>query len=105
MLSYCTYKVAECTIEVLLERYRNNNENNANFQESNDNSANSQTVLDRDVSTSPICRRQVENEVCPICLEELGLVRVLQCEHSFHPNCIKIWISKTPTCPVCRRKC
>jgi hypothetical protein len=36
-------------------------------------------------------------------LEELdGDVRKLCCEHGFHFECLKWWLVKSETCPICR---
>ena len=47
-----------------------------------------------------------EDDKCPICAEDLcergGRVDVEPCGHSFHAGCIKKWIAKSATCPVCR---
>ena len=42
---------------------------------------------------------------CAICLTEFkdGEVgRKLGCDHSFHRNCIDVWLRKTNNCPLCR---
>ncbi|KAJ3694223.1 hypothetical protein LUZ60_009703 [Juncus effusus] len=43
---------------------------------------------------------------CSICLssvEEGEIVRVLpKCKHSFHGNCVELWLQGHKTCPVCR---
>ena len=41
---------------------------------------------------------------CPICLEELTeeTIKKLDCNHSFHINCIDIWIETKRSCPICR---
>ena len=47
-----------------------------------------------------------KNECCSICFEEFGNESVeqcqIQCKNTFHSECIKIWISKNSTCPLCR---
>ncbi|KAH8703666.1 hypothetical protein BGW36DRAFT_369731 [Talaromyces proteolyticus] len=46
------------------------------------------------------------NNVCPICTDEFVKgqdVRVLPCNHQFHPECIDPWlINVSGTCPLCR---
>ncbi|KAM7264812.1 hypothetical protein ACFE04_002495 [Oxalis oulophora] len=45
---------------------------------------------------------------CLVCLmpfEKEDDVRLLpKCEHVFHPQCIKTWLLKNKTCPLCRRE-
>ena len=52
---------------------------------------------------------EVDNEkhkTCPICLEDYNKesqLRILKCEHSFHPDCIDEWLTNCDyKCPVCR---
>ncbi|KAF7715548.1 Zinc finger RING-type domain-containing protein [Penicillium ucsense] len=43
---------------------------------------------------------------CSICMESVELnteVTVLPCDHWFHFDCIKLWLSQHNTCPHCRR--
>jgi len=45
------------------------------------------------------------NRTCCVCLEDHNLGEIaskLPCGHIFHPRCIKEWLVKTCTCPVCR---
>ncbi|KAL3885374.1 hypothetical protein ACJMK2_025445 [Sinanodonta woodiana] len=47
-----------------------------------------------------------QNVSCPICLCPWELQEVmskLPCRHLFHPLCIKAWLAKSGTCPVCRQ--
>jgi len=50
------------------------------------------------------CREKYDE--CSICLSEFNddsLVRLLKCEHGFHPECVDIWLKEYKyNCPVCR---
>lgn len=59
--------------------------------------------------TLPVMRVEGELPDCAICLcsmevgeEMIALPCQLIVNHSFHSECIKPWISKNRTCPVCR---
>jgi len=45
-------------------------------------------------------------ESCPICFEDYkngDRITVLpKCNHTFHPQCIGGWLTKSPLCPMCR---
>lgn len=47
-----------------------------------------------------------DNPVCSICTEDFTVgedVRVLPCNHKFHPNCVDPWlVNVSGTCPLCR---
>lgn len=54
----------------------------------------------------PISLTPPDNQICVICAcqaqpgeswAELG------CHHKYHPVCIKPWLEKNPTCPLCRQ--
>lgn len=40
---------------------------------------------------------------CHICLEQIQEPRKLICEHIYCDKCIKTWLSKHKTCPICRK--
>jgi hypothetical protein len=43
--------------------------------------------------------------VCSICnsnLDEGENIYDLNCKHLFHSNCLKPWLLKKSTCPLCR---
>ena len=44
---------------------------------------------------------------CPICLEKINenKASLNDCVHVFHLNCIRKWLERKKTCPVCRKKC
>ena len=42
-----------------------------------------------------------------VCLTEFQIddkYRQLDCNHSFHSNCIKIWLKKERSCPLCKQE-
>lgn len=40
---------------------------------------------------------------CPICMEPCAAPRTIkQCHHGFCDPCIRTWLSKNNTCPMCR---
>ena len=48
-----------------------------------------------------------KNITCNICLEnfEIGnILRILECNHEFHENCIITWLKQNNTCPICRHE-
>jgi hypothetical protein len=43
---------------------------------------------------------------CAICIEAFTSTKTnttLQCNHTFHTDCIKEWLEKELTCPICRQ--
>ena len=38
---------------------------------------------------------------CPICYD-VNPTYVTRCNHKFHEKCIKLWLTKNSTCPMCR---
>ncbi|OWM70282.1 hypothetical protein CDL15_Pgr026132 [Punica granatum] len=48
----------------------------------------------------------IDDTQCTVCLAEYhheDMLRILpNCGHSFHANCIDIWLQQHSTCPVCR---
>eukprot|EP00826_Nyctotherus_ovalis_P060876 TRINITY_DN8597_c0_g4_i2.p1 TRINITY_DN8597_c0_g4~~TRINITY_DN8597_c0_g4_i2.p1 ORF type:complete len:249 (+),score=55.50 TRINITY_DN8597_c0_g4_i2:95-841(+) len=53
-------------------------------------------------------KNKFSQENCPICLCDFkeGTIRVLQCKHIFHGNCIVAWFTKksNDVCPICNGK-
>jgi hypothetical protein len=52
------------------------------------------------------CREVEEEEMCAICTTSFLLneeVAVCGCHHSFHVGCIRLWLNRQRTCPLCRR--
>lgn len=53
---------------------------------------------------------EVENEECSICLSSFDMgdmVISLPCHHrhSFHANCIRLWLKRMNVCPLCQKSC
>jgi hypothetical protein len=51
---------------------------------------------------------QIVGETCTICLEEFAndsVVVRLPCNHYFHTECAKSWLTINASCPICRRNC
>jgi len=53
------------------------------------------------------CLRSSRHESCHVCLLEFEngdkLNRLKKCGHEFHPDCLKPWLERHTTCPVCRQ--
>jgi len=53
----------------------------------------------------PTLGQPCENEDCGVCHEAtMGFqdgVR-LPCQHTFHRSCVEVWLTQSPTCPMCR---
>ena len=45
-----------------------------------------------------------ENSVCIICREDMvpGSAKKLRCGHVFHSSCLRSWLERQQTCPMCR---
>jgi hypothetical protein len=44
---------------------------------------------------------------CSICLDaynEGDVVKTLLCGHTFHANCVDVWLSRSATCPLCNHR-
>ncbi|XP_054797601.1 RING-H2 finger protein ATL66-like [Prosopis cineraria] len=47
----------------------------------------------------------VECCICLSVLKDVAKVKVLpECEHAYHSECVDMWLSANPSCPLCRRK-
>lgn len=45
--------------------------------------------------------------MCIICQNEYiddEILKILQCKHLFHPECLGTWLNKEKTCPVCKNE-
>ncbi|CAK71034.1 unnamed protein product (macronuclear) [Paramecium tetraurelia] len=50
-----------------------------------------------------ITQQKMQISNCIICLEKItDKYIVLQCDHSYHKECIDNWVKQKPICPMCR---
>lgn len=43
------------------------------------------------------------DDLCPICYDdEINIMKITKCGHMFCDMCIKLWLDKNKTCPLCR---
>jgi hypothetical protein len=51
-----------------------------------------------------IVDKEFENNECIICLEEMikgEKIKILECGHIYHYNCINDWFKRVKECPIC----
>lgn len=66
----------------------------------------SRGLSESDLQKLPRSHSLRSNAECAVCLE--GMERgqsvrlLLPCHHPFHLQCIDLWLSRNPVCPVCR---
>ena len=41
-------------------------------------------------------------EPCTICYKENSVFNTMSCDHPFCKDCIREWMTRSATCPVCR---
>jgi Ring finger domain len=66
--------------------------------------SNTRTV--RFSSSNAMVEGDTEHNVCGICLEDYGSgeeLRVLNCKHHFHTKCIDNWLTRSKSCPYCKK--
>ncbi len=53
---------------------------------------------------TPATPNEERENCCAICFNnlEMGQSMYLPCAHLFHDICIRTWLRKSPTCPICR---
>lgn len=72
-------------------------------------------VADKSISTQQSTNQDTINaedesldepscSICLISFEEGDRIGALECDHNFHVDCLKSWLSRKNTCPLCSRK-
>ncbi|KAK3729130.1 hypothetical protein RRG08_005502 [Elysia crispata] len=51
----------------------------------------------------PASQEQLDenNDICPICYQEMAEAVVVKCSHVFHKGCLQKWLSIQEKCPLC----
>ena len=80
----------------------NNNGNNNNGNNNNNNNNNNNKI------NYIIVDKDFDNNECIICLEDMKVgekIRILECGHLYHYDCINAWIRKKReiNCPICSK--
>ena len=109
LLFFCLfYSICNKISNDRVQRNLNNYDFNIMIEDNNNNNLNIDTNTNYQ-SINPANRLVVEessdpDKECIICFEPMGEIECkLECNHSYHYNCIKEWVEKKNTCPECRR--
>lgn len=60
----------------------------------------------RALSFQHFCPSKHATHECCICFEEFGSkeeIAVLACCHYFHSQCVRVWLTRVQSCPLCRQ--
>jgi|GWRWMinimDraft_12_1066020.scaffolds.fasta_scaffold37569_1 hypothetical protein len=61
-------------------------------------------LISKDLLDKSIIDSSKDVTFCTICQQEIfiDIVRILECSHSYHVNCIDRWFTENKKCPQCR---
>lgn len=45
----------------------------------------------------------IQTDICNVCLDKINENIYMECGHSFHKECINVWLEKNNNCPICRK--
>jgi hypothetical protein len=85
----------------------NNRNNNRNISDNNNNNRINSENNNRNKEYI-IVNKEFDNNECIICLEDMKVgdkIRILECGHIYHYDCINAWIRKKGSinCPICSK--
>jgi hypothetical protein len=63
------------------------------------------TISLNDINIILPIQKSLTDTDCAICIENIKLnsdVRIMNCNHIFHTDCLDKWLIKNKTCPICR---
>lgn len=87
-------------------RYMNNNNYNYNYEQLVELEDVKVGLSDGELSCIFKNNTCINQFFCSVCQEqeekEEDNIKTLICDHMFHSKCIRTWLSKNKTCPVCR---
>ncbi len=66
----------------------------------------SQPLLSFPAVSYQMVKNSALNDTCSFCMEEFGStdrVVLLRCNHVYHPQVIRAWLSTSQNCPLCRK--
>ena len=92
---------------------RNNALQNENEAGNENNNNNNPIVVERTVRIMIVENpnkyfKNDSTDTCPICIEEMKIepgqedLAYMNCEHTYHKDCIVEWLKINSTCPICR---
>lgn len=92
-----TGHITDNTPEYAVQHVDNNNDNIMSYTKFNQMNQKKCDINDK-----------IEDTICVICVSELEIndgVIITKCNHIFHRECIKVWLTKhNKSCPICRKK-
>jgi hypothetical protein len=105
----------EMNNSIMSNIFENNNENHNNvgyddifdFSSDNDSSPRDEKIINS-INEENVTKDIIKNgelKKCSICLEKFSVgnkISYLPCCHYFHSKCIKQWLKKSKTCPLCK---
>ncbi|KAI3869175.1 hypothetical protein MKX03_028781 [Papaver bracteatum] len=107
-LGFFSIYFVRCIVSIFLRRSNAQNSNNVVINKSQGLDPSIVSSFPTFVFSSVKSHRQERSSIleCAVCLSEFNdddIIRLItMCNHSFHPECIDLWLESHTTCPVCR---
>jgi hypothetical protein len=61
------------------------------------------SVITYSLNLNEVAPLSIHSDNCPICLEDVEIVRTTVCGHRFCDGCLSNWIQKSQRCPMCNQ--